>query len=172
MLACDGSLIPSASEDPARRGAFPAVGSPADFRPSGGDLGPMAWRGSVRSSGGMCGSDEALLDLSVTAAQARLASSRWFTNVRACVGIRLDRHVHRLQASMVTPDMAAGRRSSRPGRRGAAGDAAATRGAGPAVVAGAIARAVVAGQGGLPQSRKPGSGRPCVVWLPACPGVG
>ena len=124
----------------------------------------MAWRGSVRSSGGMFVSDEALLDVSVTAAQARLASC-WFTNVRACVGIRLHRHVHRLQASTVTPGMAAGRRV-------AAGDAAATRGAGPAVVAGAIARAVVAGQGGLAQSRKPGSGRPCLMWLPACPGVG
>ena len=36
-----GSLIPSASQDPARRGALPAAGSPADFRPRG--IGPRSY---------------------------------------------------------------------------------------------------------------------------------
>ena len=67
---------------------MPAAGSPTDFWPRGGDLGPMAGRGSVRSNAGMFVSDEALLDVSLTAAQARLATSCWF----ACACVGLHRH--------------------------------------------------------------------------------
>jgi hypothetical protein len=45
-------------------------------------------------------SDDALLDVSFTAAQARLATSCWFTNGRACAGIGLSPGV----ANGETPD--------------------------------------------------------------------
>ena len=56
--------------------------------------------GPVRSTAGMFVSDDALLDVSFTAAQARLATSCWFTNGRACAGIGLSPGV----ANGETPD--------------------------------------------------------------------
>ncbi len=53
-----------------------------DLWPGGGDLGPMARRGSVRSNADMLLSDEAPLDVSLSAAQARCGLSPGAANRR------------------------------------------------------------------------------------------
>ncbi len=103
-----------------------------------------------------------------------VTSSCWFTNVRPCLGIRLHRHVGRLEISTV-PRTCCRRPSRWPGRHDAAGDAAARR-AGPARLAGCGGRCRRTRCGGRarspPQTRKPDSGRPCAKRLLVYPTVG
>ena len=109
--------------------------------------------------------DEALLDVSCTAAQARQATSCWFTGVCACVGIRVHRHAGRLRASTVIPGML--QAAAVAGQAGVAQPGALLLPGVPGLRA-----SPVAGHGRLPPSRQPDSGRPCAAWLPPpCPGV-
>jgi hypothetical protein len=109
--------------------------------------------------------DEALLDVSCTAAQARPATSCRFSCVRTCGRIRVHRHAGGLRASTVIPGML--QAVAVAGQAGMAQPGALLLPGVPGLRA-----SPVAGHGRLRRSGTPDSGRPCAVELPACPGAG